>query len=101
MGILYYGASRLAIRIDDRTLAHVRVVATSKLRRNEPFLISWDNDRSAGSGRESLWIHPAGDLEYRFDDDAPVRLDTELLDSMMMSSFVSRGIEIEARRLSS
>lgn len=101
MGTLHYGASRLAIRIDDRTLAHLRVVATSKLRRNEPFLISWENDLAAGSGRESLWVHPGSDLVYQFDDDEPVQLDNGLLDSMMMSSFVSRGIEISARRLSS
>lgn len=101
MGILYYGASRLAIRVDDRTLAHLRVVATSKLRRNEPFLLSWSNGVDTGSGRESLWMHPASDLVYRFDDETRTRLDTELLDSMMVSSFVSRGIEITAVRINS
>lgn len=100
MGTLYYGASRLAIRIDDRTLAHLRVVATAKLRRNEPFLISWSNPVDAGSGRESLWLHPGIDLIYQLDGPSGA-VDSELLDSMMSSSFLSRGIEIQASRINS
>lgn len=100
MGTLYYGASRLAIRIDDRTLAHLRVVATAKLRRNEPFLISWANPVGAGSGRESLWLHPGIDLVYQLDGPSGA-VDSALLDSMMAASFLSRGIEIEATRLTS
>jgi hypothetical protein len=54
VGTLFYGASRTPIRIDDRILAHLRLVATSKLRRNEPFLISWHDPADTGGGRSTI-----------------------------------------------
>ena len=81
MGTLYYGAARTPITIDDRLLAHLKVVATSKLRRNEPFLVSWDEPAENGSGRGSVFIHPTCDLIYRFDGSRAAELDQQLLES--------------------
>ena len=96
MGTLYYGAARTPISIDDRALAHLKVVATSKLRRNESFLVSWDEPPENGSGRGSIFIHPACDLIYRFDGSRPAELDQELLESMATQSMSTRGLHIEA-----
>ena len=41
MGTMYYGGSAMPIRIDDRALAHLKVVLATKLRRNESFTLSW------------------------------------------------------------
>ncbi|MFD3444536.1 hypothetical protein ACFDTO_08055 [Microbacteriaceae bacterium 4G12] len=51
MGTLFYGASRLEVTFDDRVLAHLQIVMTSKLRRHESFMLSWSVDRTDGSGR--------------------------------------------------
>jgi hypothetical protein len=96
MGTLYYGAARTPITIDDRALAHLKVVATSKLRRNEPFLVSWDEPAENGSGRGSIFIHPTCDLIYRFDGSRPAELDQALLEIMAQESMSSRGLIIEA-----
>ena len=96
MGTLYYGAARTPITIDDRLLAHLKVVATSKLRRNEPFLVSWDEPAENGSGRGSVFIHPMCDLVYRFDGSRAAELDQQLLESMAAESMSSRGLVIQA-----
>jgi hypothetical protein len=96
MGTLYYGAARTAISIDDRLLAHLKVVITSKLRRNESFLVSWIEPVENGSGRGSAFIHPTCDLVYRFDGSRPPELDQELLESMAAESMSGRGLTIEA-----
>jgi hypothetical protein len=96
MGTLYYGAARTPVTIDDRTLAHLKVVATSKLRRNESFLVSWDEPAEHGSGRGSIFVHPTCDLIYRFDGSRPAELDQEILEAMAAQSMSSRGLIIEA-----
>lgn len=65
MGKLIYGANRI-IEIDDRALAHLKVVILTKLRRGESFAFSWDNDVDAGSGRGTIWISPGVPLEFTF-----------------------------------
>lgn len=66
MGKILYGPQESPIEMDDRSLAHVKVVITAKLRRQEAFLLSWEIDRAAGSGRESVWMHPAIPLRFLF-----------------------------------
>src|SRR3982751_5713985 len=75
LGTLFYGASRLPIRIDDRILAHVKAVVTAKMRRGEGFLISWTDSGEVGHGRSSGWVHPNCDLHYKFDGGTPPKLE--------------------------
>jgi hypothetical protein len=96
MGTLFYGASRTPITIDDRLLAHLKIVITSKLRRNESFLLSWDEPPENGSGRASVFIHANCDLVYRFDGSRPAELDQNLLESMAAESMSTRGLRIQA-----
>jgi hypothetical protein len=99
VGTLYYGASRLALKIDDVTLAHLRVVATAKLRRGEAFSLTWVDPEAPEDTRETLWIHRDTDLMFVLDGRG-IRLDQALLASMSAAAYVVRGIEVEARRLS-
>ncbi|MFT4211102.1 MAG: ATP-dependent DNA ligase [Microbacterium sp.] len=54
----------MSFDIDDRVLAHIRLVVMNKLRRNEPFMMHLD--RIDGLGPKSLWIHPAVPLVFHF-----------------------------------
>jgi hypothetical protein len=99
MGTLFYGASRTPIRIDDRILAHLKLVATSKLRRNEPFLVSWHDASDVGGGRSSIWIHPTCDLHYKFDGGTPATIDQELIEQLSVAANAARGIEIDEATL--
>lgn len=66
MGKLLYGPLQRDIEIEDRALAHLKVVILSKLRRNETFAFSWDKTPSQGSGRGTIWLSPAITLEFAF-----------------------------------
>ena len=94
MGTLFYGTDRTAIRVDDRILAHLRVVITAKMRRGEGFLLSWSDSLAMGDGRSSVWIHPACDLHYEFDGGTSPKLDSGLLDQLNVESIQARGIEL-------
>lgn len=65
MGTLYYDSTS-GIDIEDRVLAHLQVVIVAKLRRNEPLLLSWRDDRSAGDGSSAIWLHPALSLRFTY-----------------------------------
>lgn len=99
MGTLYYGASRTPIRMDDRVLAHLKLVATSKLRRNEPFLVSWHDPTEVGGGRSSIWVHPSCDLHYKFDGGKPADIDQQLIEKLSIAANAARGIEIDEASL--
>ncbi|KAB1867357.1 ATP-dependent DNA ligase [Microbacterium algeriense] len=52
--------------IEDRTLTHLQLVMTAKLRRGEPFAFTWREDASIGSGRTTVWIHPGSNLVFSY-----------------------------------
>ena len=99
MGTLFYGASRTPIRIDDRILAHLKLVATSKLRRNEPFIVSWHDASDVGGGRSSIWLHPGCDLHYKFDGGGSPVIDQDLIETMSLAANAARGIVIDEATL--
>jgi hypothetical protein len=66
MGTLTYGNPGVVATFDDRALMHLQVVITAKLRLHQSFLFSWADSAAEGSGRHSIWLHPASDLYYRF-----------------------------------
>lgn len=73
MGSLYYGDSAEPINIDDRALAHLKIVVATKLRRNESFTLSWRHPDAETNGRSTIWLHPSIPLRFVFDSpDAPV-----------------------------
>lgn len=94
MGILYYGSARTPIEIEDRVMAHLKAVATAKLRRGESFLLSWRDSTGIGDGRSSVWIHPNCDLHYKFDGGTPPKLDPSIIFQMSDESMQPRGIEL-------
>lgn len=99
MGTLFYGASRTPVRIDDRILAHLKLVATSKLRRDEPFLISWHDSAETGGGRSSIWVHQECDLHYKFDGGSSATINQQLIEAMSLAANAARGIEIDEATL--
>ena len=94
MGTLYYGAARTAVSMDDRILTHVKLVITTKLRRGEPFLLSWNETVDSGGGRGSLWVHPGCDIVYRFEGSRSPELDKALLDEMNTAANSNNGLRI-------
>ncbi|MBT9405172.1 hypothetical protein KBY50_26255, partial [Salmonella enterica subsp. enterica serovar Typhimurium] len=68
MGSLYYGDTQTPIQIEDRALAHLKVVIATKMRRNESFTLSWRHPEGDAPGRSTLWLHPSIPLRFVFDE---------------------------------
>ena len=92
MGNLYYGNSTEPIRVADRELAHLKMVATTKLRRTEGFSVSFSSHRT---GRSTLWVHCAIPLRFDFDSAGPVKLDPAYVNQLAQAATSVMGIVID------
>jgi len=93
MGYLTYGGSQ-EYEFEDRTLAHIKVAITMKLRRQESFLLSWSNSPERGGGRTSLWLSPHIPLTFRFSGSRPPQLNKEWLEVLSELSNTARGLTV-------
>ena len=94
MGTLYYAdATRVAIPLEDRALAHIKFVMVNKLRRNEPFTFSWDKPESEGGGRSSVWISAQIPLEFEFDDPTPPEMNREWIEQLSQAASTVSGLQ--------
>lgn len=94
MGSLYYGASDRAINIDDRALAHLKIVISTKLRRQESFTLSWKHHEDDAVGRTTLWVHPSIPLRFVFTEPEPPTLNPRWIEKIMNSANSSGGIQV-------
>ncbi|HTN54638.1 MAG TPA: hypothetical protein VLZ82_00540 [Microbacterium sp.] len=92
MGQLYYGNNPEPIVIEDRALAHLKVVIATKLRRNESFTLSWKHPVDAPPGRTTIWLHPSIPLRFVFAESENPTLSTEWITAMAHSANSSGGI---------
>jgi hypothetical protein len=86
LGLLIYGPSGSEIEMDDRLLAHLRIVIVTKMRNHESFSLSWIVEASQGSGRETLWVHPSIPLRFRFYGSRPPAINRAWIDQMMTAA---------------
>lgn len=94
MGTLYYGDSRFAIPVEDRALAHIKVVIVNKLRRGESFTFSWGKTRSEGHGRSTVWIAPSLSLHFEFDGSKAPTLNRRWLEELSLVASSGTGLVI-------
>lgn len=84
MGQFIYGRTSTSVEVDDRVLAHVRVVVTAKLRRSEPFFFELDG--GIGNGRRSFWIHPSVAVQFHFYGSRPPSINAEWVQALMATA---------------
>ncbi|MCR2824816.1 DUF7882 family protein [Microbacterium sp. zg.Y909] len=92
MGTLYYGGESTPVHIEDRALAHLKVVIATKLRRGESFTVSWRHPDDQPRGRSTVWIHPSIPLRFVFDDPEPAQLSRTWVEELASSANSSGGI---------
>ena len=95
MAHLYYGSETGPAEIPDRILAHVKVVATTKLRRGESFLLTWRHREGDAPGRTSIWMQPSIPLRFVFANPDPEPLDAEYLRELANQANSSGGIVLD------
>ncbi len=93
MGRLYYGNTTDGIEIPDRELAHLRVLATTKLRRSESFSVSWTS-WDCPEGRSTIWLHCSIPLRFELDKAEEV-LDRRYLEELANAANSSGGVTLD------
>lgn len=83
MGTLEYNSSRPPIKVDDSTLAHLKVIIGTKLRRHESFMMTWVPDGESDAGRLTIWMHPSIPLIIAFDERETPAIDSARIKHMM------------------
>ena len=95
MGRLRYDGHSDPILIDDETLAHLKIVIATKLRRQESFMMTWRPveggvDRGAGG-----WMHPAIPLQFGFDDAEPPTVDPHRIQQIVQALNASGDLHLD------
>jgi hypothetical protein len=94
MGTLAIGSNGTSVHIEDRALAHLRVVILAKLRRTESFAFNWDHETSDGMSASTVWMQPTMEVEFTFDSEVPVTINKDWADRLMHSANSVRGLEM-------
>jgi hypothetical protein len=94
VGQLRYGTPAEGIEIDDRALAHLKIVMLAKLRRHEGFPFSFELEASAGGGRSTVWIAPGVALQFKFDGSRQPAINKAWLEELMLSANAVDGLRI-------
>lgn len=89
-----YGLGVDPIHIEDRALAHLKVVIATKLRRNESFTLSWRHPEEESGGRSTIWLHPSIPLRFTFEDPETPQLNARWIEELMHSANSSGGIQL-------
>lgn len=96
MGKLIYGPSDRELEINDRALAHLKIVTLSKLRRGESFALSWAHGANNGSGRSTLWLHPAISVQFVFNENHKPALDRQMIEQLIAAANSPEGVNLHA-----
>lgn len=99
VGTIYYGGSDTPIHIEDRALAHLKVVIVTKLRRSETFTLTWQHPEDEPRGRSTIWLHPSIPLRFVFDDPEPAELSREWISDLANSVSSTGGIMLVAEHI--
>ena len=94
MGSLYYGNDDEPIQVEDRALAHLKVVIATKLRRNESFTLSWRHLDADAAGRSTIWLHPSIPLRFVFQESETPELSRSWIEALAHSANSSGGITL-------
>jgi len=86
MGRFIYDTMANSVDIDDRTLAHLRIVVMNKLRRTEAFM--FDVEVGDGSGRRSFW------MQFHFFGSRNPRINRAWIEDLMQAASGPNGLTI-------
>jgi hypothetical protein len=93
VGRFIYGTDATnGVDIDDRTLAHLRLVIMNKLRRNEPFM--FDADMSDASGRRSYWIGANVAVQFHFFGSRNAQINRSWVEDLIAEASSPNGLRI-------
>jgi hypothetical protein len=92
MGRFVYDRMATSVDLDDRTLAHLRIVVMNRLRRSEAFM--FQVEMGDGSGRRSFWMHPGVPLQFYFFSGRLPRINRAWIEQLMVAASSPNGLTI-------
>lgn len=101
MGHLIYGLAP-AVAIDDRALQHLRAVMVTKMRRDESFSFTWNNETNV-HGDDALdkpglygtiWVSKSSSLYFSFDQAPSASLNRAWLEALAESASSTVGLRL-------
>ncbi|MEZ7753948.1 hypothetical protein O5Y58_00360 [Microbacterium paraoxydans] len=95
MGRLRYDGHSDPILIEDETLAHLKIVIATKLRRQESFMMTWQPPEGGIDRRASVWIHPAIPLQFGFDEAEPPAVDPQRIQEIMQALNATGDLQLD------
>lgn len=93
MGKFVYEGNQ-KVEIEDRTLTHLQLVITAKLRRGEPFTFTWKDDASVGGGRTTVWIHPGASMVFKFYGSRQPQINRAWIDALAFTANAPGGLYV-------
>ncbi|MCI1019093.1 ATP-dependent DNA ligase [Microbacterium sp. C5A9] len=93
MGKFIYEGS-VKTEIEDRTLTHLQLVITAKLRRAEPFPFSWREDSSVGGGRTTVWIQPGSALVFKYYGSRQPSINRAWIEALAFTANAPSGLHV-------
>jgi len=91
VGHFIYDSTDTPFEVEDRTLAHLRLVIMTKMRRGESFMMKLSN---ADRGDRWLWLHPSIPVQMRFHGSREPALNMAWIDQLMKNASSSNGFVI-------
>ncbi len=92
MGKLFYAEDPSPVEIEDRALAHIRLVVMNKLRRGEGFMFAVD--ASSMMARRDLWMDPAISLQFHFSGSRRPQINPHWADALMEAANSPAGLRL-------
>lgn len=91
MGRLIYKNAE-PIEIEDRTLAHLKLVFMTKLRRGEAFAFSTSSRHQ--THQQQFWIHPSLPLQFHFSGSRSPKINPRWVDALMETASGPDGLRV-------
>ena len=91
MGKFIY-EGQIRVDFEDRVLAHLQAVITTKLRRSEAFTFGWKDDNSIGDGRTMVWLHAQSSLVFKFYGSRRPQLNRAWLEALTQTANSPTGL---------
>jgi hypothetical protein len=92
VGILYYDGQEFDF--EDRTLTHLQIVISTKLRRREDFFLSWSVPPERGSGRHALWIDNGVPIHFFYEGSRNVTVNRDWIEALIVSAGRANGLQL-------
>jgi hypothetical protein len=92
MGVLFYDGQEFDF--DDRSLAHLQIVISTKLRRGENFFLAWTVPIERGSGRHSIWLDNGVPIHFFFEGSKSPTVNREWIEALLLSAGRANGLQL-------